>query len=273
MGNVSVIIPTWNREDTVGKAIYSALSQTVPPMEVLVCDDGSTDKTLELVQSINDPRVRWIQGIRGGRPAIPRNRGIKESRGEWVAFLDSDDWWLPEKLERQLQLAERLNCMAVCSNAGRFLPDKGIVGNLLMWNNDRVIFDDLLYVNLVICSSAIIHKSIFATVGGFPEHVRFTAIEDYALWLRVATRTDFAFVGEPLLNYCDDPASSLRSKDADVFEQRRIVFDNFKEWGKEHNIPGVYLRKVRIRRVVDLLALPKTILLDLIVRLKKYFAK
>lgn len=273
MGNVSVIIPTWNREDTVGKAIYSALSQTVPPMEVLVCDDGSTDKTLELVQAINDPRVRWIQGIRGGRPAIPRNRGIKESRGEWLAFLDSDDWWLPEKLERQLQLAERSNCLAACSNAGRFLPDKGIVGNLLMWNNDRVNFDDLLYVNQVICSSAIIHKSLFATVGGFPEHVRFTAIEDYALWLRVATRTDFAFVGEPLLIYCDDPVVSLRSKDANVFEQRRVIFDNFKEWGKEHNIPGVYLRKVRIRRVVDLLALPKTILLDLIVRLKKYFAK
>ena len=91
--SVSVIIPTWNRAHTLPRAIESVLSQSLPILEVLICDDGSTDGTAEAVMAMarQDPRIRWLPGERGGRPAIPRNRGIRESRGEWLAFLDSDD--------------------------------------------------------------------------------------------------------------------------------------------------------------------------------------
>src|SRR5262249_7122187 len=100
--SVSVIIPTWNRAATVMAAVESALAQTHAPLEVLVCDDGSSDDSAQRVGALPDPRVRWLPGPRGGRPAIPRNRGIAAARGEWLAFLDSDDEWLPDKLERQL---------------------------------------------------------------------------------------------------------------------------------------------------------------------------
>lgn len=273
MNRVSVIIPTWNRANTIEKAIYSALAQTLPPLEVLVCDDGSTDNTRELVQSIDDLRVRWLTGSRGGRPAIPRNRGIAESKGDWLAFLDSDDEWVPEKLEKQLHLAERLSCKAVCSNARRFIPGKGIDGDLLSWDRERITFGDLLGVNQVICSSTVVHSSLFGLVEGFPENDRLTAIEDYALWLRVATQTDFAFVCEPLLIYRDDPKASIRSEDTDVLEQRKCVFSDFKMWREKHDIPQVYLWKARRQSMADLWTSRKGTLLDIIVRLKRTFMK
>src|SRR5262245_1813867 len=99
---ISVIIPTWNRAQSVKRAISSALRQTHPPHEILVCDDGSTDNTEEVVRAMGDSRVRWIAGPHAGCPAVPRNRGIAASKGDWIAFLDSDDAWLPEKLEAQI---------------------------------------------------------------------------------------------------------------------------------------------------------------------------
>ncbi len=92
---VSVIIPTWNAAATIKTAVLSALRQTYPPLEILVCEDGSTDNSKEIVESLNDARVRWLTGPHAGQPAIPRNRGIRKATGQWLAFLDSDDEWLP----------------------------------------------------------------------------------------------------------------------------------------------------------------------------------
>jgi glycosyltransferase involved in cell wall biosynthesis len=213
----------------IEKAIRSALNQTLSPFEVLVCDDGSTDNSEEIVNSINDSRVKWVPGPHGGLPAIPRNRGISESRGEWLAFLDSDDEWLPGKLQKQLQLVDNLNCKALCSNAYHFVPEKGIKGNLLSWSNDIISFDNLVKGNQVICSSSLIHHSLLEYVIGFPEDP--DVIEDYALWLRVATRTDFAFVNEPLVIYRDDPKNSIRGKiTEDIPLQRKHVLRDFSKW-------------------------------------------
>lgn len=245
MSNISVVIPTWNRANTIEKAVLSALNQTIPPVEVLVCDDGSTDNTYEVIRLINDPRVKWINGPRGGRPAIPRNRGIRESKGEWLAFLDSDDEWLPEKLEKQLAHANKMNCMAASSNAFRFLPGRGIQDNILSCNQNKLSFDNLLEVNNVVCSSALIHNSVFKVVKGFPEDEELMAIEDYALWLRVASQTDFAFIEEPLLTYCDNPPNSIRSKGLDGLTQRKIVLQNFISWGEEQGICNELLTKAR----------------------------
>jgi glycosyltransferase involved in cell wall biosynthesis len=231
----------------------SALNQTASPLEVLVCDDGSTDNSRKIIEAIGDARIRWIEGPRSGRPAIPRNRGIKESRGEWLAFLDSDDEWLPQKLEKQLELANRFQYRAACSNAHRHVPEKGLAENLLTLNSDRLKFDDLLRVNSVICSSALVHKSLFPVVSGFPEDHRLKAWEDYALWLRVATQTDFAFIPEPLLMYRDDAANSIRRENTSVWKQRKAVFNDFISWGKTKGIPVNFLRKVWRQSFSDLI--------------------
>ena len=246
MSNVTVIIPTWNRADTIEKAVRSALDQIIPPFEILVCDDGSTDGTEQIIKSIGDERVKWIPSPHSGRPALPRNRGIRESKGEWLAFLDSDDAWLPDKLEKQLNLAKKMGCRAVCSNAHRLVPEKGRQGELLSWKQERITFNDLLDVNLVICSSSLIHNSIFEQALGFPEAPCLTAIEDYSLWLRVATQTDFAYVKKPLLIYRDAPNNSIRNPDATtVWMQRKFVLSNFLDWSEKRKISNEYMAKAR----------------------------
>lgn len=96
---VSVVIPTYNRAHLVGRAIQSVLNQTYQDFEIIVVDDGSTDNTEEVVKSFNDPRIRYIRHDQNRGGSAARNTGIKMARGEYIAFQDSDDEWLPEKLE------------------------------------------------------------------------------------------------------------------------------------------------------------------------------
>lgn len=242
MDSVSVIIATCNRAAKVGMAVRSALEQMHPPLEVLVCDDGSDDDTEQVVRSIDDPRVIWLPGEHAGRPAIPRNRGIRNSRGEWLAFLDDDDEWLPEKLAAQLASMKRIDCLASCTNAlgTGTVAVPGTYG--LGWSDPRLTFYDLLRGNRVVCSSAVIHRSVLEKAEGFPEAARFRAMEDYALWLRVAVSTDFAFVNEPLVRYHDTPQTSIRTVRQDASWQKRVVLANFLAWGCRKGISSAYLR-------------------------------
>jgi glycosyltransferase involved in cell wall biosynthesis len=255
--SVSVIIPTWNRAATIQAAVESALRQSIPVLEVLVCDDGSMDETATVVGrlSSNDRRVRWLPGERGGRPAIPRNRGIHESRGEWLAFLDSDDAWLPEKLSVQLEAMSRARVLAACSNAVRVTAEGGRMGDLLSWPKPALGFADLLSSNWVVCSSCILHRDAASRAGGFPEAPEFKAIEDYALWLRVAALTDFAYSRRPLVLYRDDVAHSIRiQQEISPDTQKRIVLDDIEHWlrtatptGRSRLVALLGIRLARIR--------------------------
>ncbi len=247
---VSVIIPTWNRSSSLKQAIVSALSQTHSPLEVIVCDDGSTDDTEEVVRSIHDPRVVWLPGERSGRPSVPRNRGISVSLGEWLAFLDDDDVWMPEKLKLQLERARMLNCLASCTQACDRKSDIYKLG----WDGKQLTFRDMMRGNRVICSSSLIHRSVLFRADGFPESTRLTSIEDYAFWLRVATVTDFAFVGEPLVIYADSSHTSLRSYYADALKQKRLVLGNFLVWGCRKRISADHL-KAALNSYCDILLL------------------
>lgn len=249
---VSVIIPTYNRAHTLVAAIQSALAQTTPPLEVLVCDDGSTDATREVVEALADERVQFLACGRNGRPSVVRNRGIAQSRGAWLAFLDSDDEWLPEKLTTQLALMHTLQCLASSTNATRLVPGQGMAGTLLAFDQPRLTFERLLRGNLVVCSSALFHRSLLPFVGGFPEHKSLVAAEDYALWLKVATRTDFAFVGTPQVVYTDNPAESIRGVDPAAEQRRtRAVFDDFLRWAPRLSRTALALRWERVRRARD----------------------
>ncbi|WP_378950736.1 glycosyltransferase family 2 protein [Pelosinus sp. sgz500959] len=243
---ISVIIPTWNRSEVIQKAIMSALNQTYSKVEVLVCDDGSTDYTQQIVESIPDPRLKWIPGVRSGRPAIPRNRGIRESQGQWLAFLDSDDEWLPNKLDQQLSRAKKTGCKAVSTNAYRLFPERGIVGTMLGIERAKLSFKDMLDQNSVICSSALLHHSLLDIVLGFPEEPDLKVCEDYAFWLRIATQTEIAFVFKPLVIYQDDAQHSVRGLvNRSVWEERKVLFRNFLYWSVSAKISEKYITEAR----------------------------
>ncbi len=231
MSSISVIIPTWNRATTIAAAINSALCQIYPVTEVLVCDDGSDDNTKQIVEEFikNDDRVKWIEGTRAGLPAVPRNRGIKASTGEWIAFLDSDDEWLPEKIQSQMQQLSAISCKASCTNAFRFISKTQNAGHYFKLKINEISFNQLLQTNYVICSSAIIHRSLISVVTEFPEDSTFKAIEDYSFWLKVATQTNFAYVSEPCIKYYDIPSNSIR-KDGDANSQKKIIFNDWIKW-------------------------------------------
>lgn len=243
--HVSVIIPTWNRRELLSRAVHSALTQEGVSVEVLVCDDGSDDGSREMIAAWGDERVRLITGPRAGRPAIPRNRGIAAAQGEWLAFLDDDDEWLPGKLRRQLDNAVERGCLAVCSNALRHIPGKAPDLPYLPDMPEILTFTDLSRLNSVITSSTIVHRSLIPRVGGFPEQEKLRAVEDYALWLRVAAITTFAYLDIPLLIYRDAPTESIRNQGSSENLRQARVFCDWLLWAKARALSGHGLLAVK----------------------------
>lgn len=227
---ISVIIPTYNRSSQLVVAVKSVLAQTHQNLEVLVCDDCSSDDSLDRIKEIAlvDKRVRVIAlNSNSGRPAVPRNQGIDMAQGELLAFLDSDDKWQPEKLARQLEMLQSSGLKACSTNAA------GNSGSqLLEWPKDKLTFFDLLADNKVITSSFLVQRSVLAEAAvSFPESIKLKAVEDYALWLKLATITDIYFIDEPLVDYSDNSPDSVRSSGLFVlFRQRRLVLGNLIWW-------------------------------------------
>ncbi len=199
--SVSVVIPTYNMRIFVGEAINSVLRQTYQDFEIVVVDDGSTDGTRELVSHFqSDKRVRYVyQDNRGLAGA--RNRGIRESHGQTIAFLDADDLWLPAKLEKQMQTLGTNPDVDVVYCAFRPIDT---AGNVLFLNYDlRIIrpslYEELMYRNVIAGSgsSVLVRAKCFAEVGLFDENL--LACEDLDMWRRLALAHKFSFLDDVLV--------------------------------------------------------------------------
>lgn len=245
--SVSVIIPTFDRVHALERAVRSCLAQTHPVMEVLVCDDGSTDGSKEMIAQLGDARVQWLQGTPAGRPAVPRNRGIAAARGNWLAFLDDDDAWDVDKLRLQFDRLRGSGLRAACSNAYRIKPEDLNAGPYFTGPSRVLTLDDLLTVNQVICSSMLVDRTLVLHVGGFPTAGELTAVEDYALWLRISTRTPILYCAEPLVRYSDSPAQSLRAHWTDADKQRDAVLTELLAWDGAAVLEKSQLRSIRKR--------------------------
>ena len=197
MTQVSVIIPAYNAEAYIGDAVESALRQTYTDIEIIVVDDGSTDGTSDRLRAFGDRIVVHRQSNAG--VAAARNRGARAANGEWLAFLDADDEWLPEKLDRQL--AARPQHMAYTDrfNVGARgeLPD--IQSDVTPMHGVDLFLPLLLEGNFITASSALVRRRVFESTGGFFEGLHGT--EDWDLWVRIAARHDIDFVPAPLVNY------------------------------------------------------------------------
>lgn len=184
--SISVVIPTFNRRELCLRAVASALAQTHPPHEVIVCDDGSTDDTKEAFEAMSraDRRVRYLELARSGTPAGPRNRGAAAARGDWVAFLDDDDEWLPAKLATQAPLLGSGHSI-ICGNArgAGGVPYFSPAADNLTFGRRELLRD-----NQVITSTALVPRKELLDAGGFPEKRRYASVEDHGAWLRLADR-------------------------------------------------------------------------------------
>ena len=220
---LSVIIPTYNRAALVRAAVDSALRQSMPPHEVLVCDDGSTDDTQALLRTVfaDVPRVKVLSLPHSGLPAAARNAGIAAASGEWLGFLDSDDVWLPEKTARQWAAIQAHPAIGlVCANAfvARHGVDPHVRPTLLRHvPTGEVTLARLLEENVVITSSALVKRSLLVDAGAFSARQQLKSVEDYELWLRMATLAPVHYLSDPLIIYQDDTADSVRRGDTPSF--------------------------------------------------------
>lgn len=196
---VSVIIPTYNRVATVGRAIESVLAQSalqsIDDFELIVIDDGSTDGTQQMVNSRYPQCQLYSQSNLGVSAA--RNLGIQHAKGDWLAFLDSDDAWLPNKLQLQIDKIGESNLL-FCHTHEIWMR-KGVRVNQMKKHRKAGgwIFPQCLPLCAISPSSVLCHKSILENVGVFDETL--PACEDYDLWLRVTSAYEVAFVDEPCL--------------------------------------------------------------------------
>lgn len=192
--NISVIIPTYNRRETLIRALDSVFSQSLQPLDVWVVDDGSTDGTTEMVQQ-QFPQCRYLYKENSG-VSQSRNIGIRESRGEWIALLDSDDEWLPDKLALQVEaLAKSPECR-LCHTEEIWVR-KGIRVNPMKKHakGGGWIFQQCLPLCVISPSASLIKRSLLDEVGLFDE--RLPVCEDYDLWLRICSREPVVYVDEP----------------------------------------------------------------------------
>ncbi|HOV86036.1 MAG TPA: glycosyltransferase [Syntrophobacteraceae bacterium] len=194
---VSVVIPTYNRAAFVEEAVRSVLAQRGGvSFEIIVVDDGSTDDTRERLSRLGSGLRTVCQDNRG--VASARNAGLALARGEWIAFLDSDDLWLPQKLVKQLEFLADSPGLLLCQteeiwirNGRRLNPRKCHA------KPEGHCFPRLLERCLISPSAVMIHHRVFEEIGGFDED--FPACEDYEFWLRTGARYPFGLVREPLV--------------------------------------------------------------------------
>lgn len=200
---VTVITATYNKAGLLRRTLDSVLAQTVAPLEVLVADDGSTDETGAMLRAYAG-RVTHLRLPHHGQPAAPRNAALKVARGEWLAFVDHDDLWAPDKLERQLALATP-EVGILCSNASLIDAEDRPLGrnqhevHPLAKEPDPV--RALIGGNFVICSSVLARAPLVREVGGFSEDPVLLGVDDYDLWMRCALRTQLRYAHAPLVQY------------------------------------------------------------------------
>ncbi|WP_111495988.1 glycosyltransferase family 2 protein [Marinobacter bohaiensis] len=212
MPPVSIIIPAFNSQDYIAETLRSILDQSYQDFELLIVDDGSTDRTAEVIGTFEDPRIRYIHQTNSGRPSIPRNRAIREARGDVIFIFDSDDLMLPDKLQHTVEAFEAaptagmaFTGFACIDEAGQVInPDflapyetlhqlpKTEVADGVWRIEARTALEGLARSNYVGTSGVAIRREVFDKVGLFDEDVR--NADDFIMWQAVASQFDLLFL-------------------------------------------------------------------------------
>lgn len=236
IARVTVVIPSYNAEDTIRRALDSAASQTPYVDEVLVIDDGSDDGTAEIARKYGQSVSLVVEPHRGD-PAIPRNIGIQRASNDLIAFLDADDVWLPGKVGAQIAaLVADSAAGLVCTNAFRQTQPEAVDGLAAVlpegMGTSGNVLPQLLADNFVITSSVLAFRAVLEEAGPF--HPGLAAAEDYGVWLRAARVCSFVYLEQPWLIYRDCGFSYRR--EWSPAENARALLDNLDQL--EERFPG-----------------------------------
>jgi glycosyltransferase involved in cell wall biosynthesis len=233
--NVSIVLPVFDRVGSIRAAVESVLRQTYADFELLVVDDGSTDGSMQALLGVSDPRLKLLANPRNMGAGAARNTGIRAARAEWVAFQDSDDEWLPQKLEKQMARLSTTGpeCVAVyCGMAVvgeveqtgprrtqvRYIPDSTI------HDVEGDILSTLLLTSLASTQTLVARRTSLQACGGFDETM--PALEDWECAIRLARIGTFAFVDEPLVMQRFSANSITRHRDRRLAAREKIIEKN-----------------------------------------------
>jgi glycosyltransferase involved in cell wall biosynthesis len=241
---VSVIIPTYNQAELLKKAIRSIKDQTFQDWEAIVIDNFSVDNTREIVEDFQDSRIHYMQFRNHGIIAASRNRGISQAAGQYIAFLDSDDLWYPEKLSRSLEyLFEGADAichgMRICQEGKadlEFKPHKP----------DNDLFDTLLYEgnSIITTSTVVVKKDWLVRYPAFSEDIKIVTAEDYDLWLRLLKNgIHWKVISDILGEYTIHGKNESKNIERQMDAEERVVRMNFKE-----NRCSSFTYQLRIRK-------------------------
>lgn len=243
--NISVVIPLYNKAAEIERTLRSVLEQSLPPLEIIVVDDGSTDGSAAIVERVGGERVRWVRQQNRGVSAA-RNRGIELSRGEYVAFLDGDDRWHPDYLKC---LADFMIRYPDCGAYGvAFYVDSGdglVRADTPQTEGEVDFFAESMQRYVLIPSAATIRREVLLDVGGFPNGMRMG--EDQFLWTKVARRAKVAFLPTPLVVY--SRAASNRSAATYRPEQTIYSFEQLYD-AEAEDLSNEYIARVALGKAI-----------------------
>lgn len=232
---VSVIMPAYNAEKTLAAAIHSVLKQTWTNWELIIINDCSTDKTVNIISRFEelDTRIHNITNKKNFGVSKSRNIGVDHSRGEWIAFLDSDDWWAPEKLALQIEFAN-VNHAAFTYTGSTFIDEASHRLSYQLYVPEHITYHQLLKQNIISCSSVVIRKTLMIRFPMENIHMH----EDFAVWLQILrnNRCEARGLNLPLLTYRISPSSKSGNK----IKAARMTFRVYRYIGLTYPIALYY---------------------------------
>lgn len=197
---VSIVMPAYNAEKYIGEAIESVLNQTYSNYELIIVDDASKDQTANIVKKlvVKTDNIRFYQNEKNKGVSYTRNFAISKAYGDWIAFLDSDDKWHKEKLEKQIRfLHKEINAKLVFTGSA-FINEKNKKYDYVLTVPEKIVFKELLKQNVISCSSVLVNKECFQKIKMMNDSMH----EDFAVWLQILNEIQYAYgINEPLLLY------------------------------------------------------------------------
>ncbi len=245
----SIIIPTYNRLESLKIALNSVLTQSYKNYEIIVIDDGSFDGTKEYIESLHNENIIYLWQKNSGLPSVARNAGILLSKGEWVAFLDSDDFWYQDKLlevYKEIKNIKGKNIIAI-SHWEDMIIENSIV-KILKHGTKKTVntYEELLFKGNFLSTSAItVKRTALINIGLFDVKKEYFIVEDYELWLRLAKIGDFIYVNKVLGAYCINGKKNNISNNIEKTNEnlKNVIIDHISKLEIDNKIKSKLLKK------------------------------